>query len=151
MHTVLKIYDGKFKKKTLLYYVVINITVHDTQYQRGQRTQQEQWVFGMVDTSYQPALGYMEVVQQRDAATLLPIIQAHTAPGTIIHSDEWAAYRQVSGLPTVASHNTVNHSLNLVDPGTGTHTQNVESYWNRVKQKIKRIINQIHHRRVGRL
>ena len=89
----------------------------------------------MVDTSHQPALGYMEVVQRRNAATLLPIIQAHTAPGSIIHSDEWAAYQQVSGLPTVAA---VNHSLNFVDPVSGTHTQHVESYC-RAKYKIKRM------------
>jgi len=37
-------------------------------------------VLGMVDTSYSPALGYMEIVQQRDAATLLPIINSHVAP-----------------------------------------------------------------------
>ena len=56
------------------------------------------WVFGMVDTSHQPALGYMELVANRDAQTLLPIIQAHAATGTIIHSDQWAAYRQVQQL-----------------------------------------------------
>ena len=93
----------------------------------------------MFDTSQQPALGYMEVVQQRDAATLLPIIQAHPAPGTTIHSDEWAAYRRVSSLPGIAAHNTVNHSLHFVDPATGTHTQNIESYWSRAKYKIKRM------------
>ena len=47
------------------------------------------WVFGIVDTSQTPALGYMEVVQTRDAATLLPIIRAHVAPGSVIHSDMW--------------------------------------------------------------
>ena len=70
-------------------------------------------MFGLVDTSQTPALGYMEVVRRRDAATLLPVIAAHTAPGTVIHSDEWAAYRRVQTLPTVSSHGVVNHSLHL--------------------------------------
>ena len=48
----------------------------------------------------------MEIVQRRDAATLLPVTQAHVAPGTIIHSDEWAAYHQVAQLPHVSSHST---------------------------------------------
>ena len=95
------------------------------------------WVFGLVDTSHTPALGYMEVVQSRDAATLLPIIQAHVAPGTVVHTDQWRAYYQVSNLPPVTSHHTVNHSVNFVDPVTGVHTQHVESYWNRVKLKWK--------------
>ena len=81
----------------------------------------------------------MEVVQRRDAATLLPIINAHTAPGSIIHSDMWAAYSRVQNLPPVAAHNMVNHSRNFVDPVTGVHTQTIESYWNRVKTKIKRM------------
>ena len=37
---------------------------------------------GSVNTSNTPGLGYMEIVQRMDAATFLPIIQAHTAPGT---------------------------------------------------------------------
>ena len=61
----------------------------------------------------------MEIVNKRDAAALLPIIQAHVAPGTTIHSDEWAAYRRISALPGIAGHSTVNHSLNFIDPATG--------------------------------
>ena len=61
-------------------------------------------MFGLVDTSHIPALGYIEVVAQRNAATLLPIIQNHVAPGTIIHSDEWASYRRAANLPNVAAH-----------------------------------------------
>ena len=81
----------------------------------------------------------MEIVPRRDASTLLPIIQAHVLPGTTIYSDEWSAYNQVQGLPNVTSHSTVNHSLHFVDPVSGVHTQNIESYWNCVKQKFKRM------------
>ena len=94
-------------------------------------------MFGLVDVSQQPALGYMELVSRRDAQTLLPIIQAHVLPGTIIYSDEWAAYNQVQNIPNVTAHATVNHSLHFVDPQTDVHTQNIESYWNRVKYRIK--------------
>ena len=76
---------------------------------------------------------YMEVVSSQDAATLLAIIQAHTAPGTKIHSDQWSAYSGVASLP----HSVVNHSLHFVDPGTGTHTQNIENYWDRGKRRFK--------------
>ena len=31
----------------------------------------------------------------------------------------------------------MNHSIHFVDPATGVHTQNVESYWNRVKRRFK--------------
>ena len=91
----------------------------------------------MVDTSHQPARGYMEV--QRDAATLLPLIQAHVANGTIIHSDQWSAYLPVLGLPNVAAHETVNHSVMFVDPVAGIHTQNIGSYWRKAKRKLKRM------------
>ena len=37
---------------------------------RGRAPATEIWVFGMVDISHTPALGYMEIVAQRDAATL---------------------------------------------------------------------------------
>ena len=65
----------------------------------------------------------MQIVPQHDAATLLPIIQEHVAPGTIVHSDEWKAYSKISELPHVSSHEKVNHSVNFVYPASGVHTQ----------------------------
>ena len=97
----------------------------------------EQWVF---DTSQTPAVGYMELVPQRDAITLLPIIQHHVLPGTTVWSDQQAAYNNVGSLPGVAGHGVVNHSLHLVDLTTGVNTQKVESNWNRVKTKFKRMM-----------
>ena len=85
------------------------------------------------------ALGVMCIVPDHTAATLLPILQRHLRSGTIVNSDQWAAYNHVQQLPSVTSHSTVNHSLHFIDPGTGIHTQNVESYWNCVKGKFKRM------------
>ena len=73
----------------------------------------------MVDTSQS---GYMQVVNTRDAAKLLHIIiDNHVAPGTIIHSDEWAVYNRIGSLSNVSSHSTMNHSVTFVDTATGTH------------------------------
>ena len=96
-------------------------------------------MFGMVDTSQSPALGVMMTVPDRSAQSLLPIMQGHLRTSTIVYSDRWRAYSRVQQLPSVAQHGTVNQSLNFVDPTKGVHTQNIESYWNRVKTKFKRI------------
>ena len=87
--------------------------------------------------SQKSALGYMEIVPRRDAATLLPIIQQHILPGTTTWSDKWAAYNRVAA---IAGHGVVNHSLHFVDPATGVIIQTVESYWNRAKTKFKQML-----------
>ena len=71
---------------------------------------------------------------RRDAATLLPIIQQHVLPAY-----GWMSGQLTTALPGVAGHGVVNHSLHFVDPTTGVNTQTVESYWNRVKRKFKRM------------
>ena len=112
---------------------------HKPKNHRGRATSREVWVFGLCDTSHSPALGVMCIVPNRSAQTLLPIIQQHVRTGSVIHSDEWAAYRRVQQLQPVSAHNTVNHSLHFVDPATGVHTQNIESYWSWVKRRFKRM------------
>ena len=73
----------------------------------------------------------MEVVDQRNSATLLPIISNHIEPGTTIWSDGWAAYNGMAALPGVAGHETVNHSRHFVNPRNGVNTNGIDSYWNR--------------------
>jgi len=41
-------------------------------------------------------------------------------PGKIIHKDQWAAYKDITGLGV--QHYTVNRSLNFVNPDNGVHT-----------------------------
>ena len=101
---------------------------HKPKYHRGRPAAQEVWVFGMLDTSQSPALVVMMTVPDRSVQTLLPIMQRHLRNGTIVHSDQWRAYNRVQQLPSVAQHGTANYSLSFVDPTTGVHTQNIESY-----------------------
>ena len=49
---------------------------------RGGRGDHEQCVLGYT------SLRFMQMVDTRDAETLLPTIRAHTAQGNIMHSDE---------------------------------------------------------------
>ena len=89
-------------------------------YNRGRQVEGH-WVFGGVERVTGEC--FMMEVARRDAATLIPIIQQYIRPGSIIHSDQWAAYNQITAATGMA-HMTVNHSL---DPATGVHTQGVES------------------------
>ena len=79
---------------------------------------------------------FMMVVDDRSAATLVPIIQTYIRPGTLIISDEWRAYSTLSTLGY--THQTVNHSQNFVNPTTGAHTNSVEGYWSCVKRQMRR-------------
>ena len=66
----------------------------------------------------------MELVQDRSAATLLPIIQKYCLQGSIIYSDKWKAYQSLASLGYV--HRTVNHSKEFTGPD-GTTTNNIVS------------------------
>lgn len=114
---------------------------HKPKYNRGRRANRDSWVFGIVTTEFTPARGYFEVVDRRDVATLHPIITRCIHPGTDVHTDDWAAYRNMNQhINNVNVHRAVVHRYHFVDPVTGVHTQEVESCWNNLKlgQKMRR-------------
>ena len=108
------------------------------QYNRGKRARQDSWVFGIVSTQYTASRGYFQVVERRDAGTLLPLIQRCLLPGTESATDDWAAYSRVNTLPNVAAHRVVVHARHSMDPRTGVYTNEAESSWSRLKLGQKR-------------
>lgn len=93
------------------------------------------WILGMIEREGVKNFR-LEICpnNKRDAATLLPIIMKFVRPGTTIITDEWKSYHRLMQLSF--NHQTVNHSLNFVDPMTLAHTQNIESVWRSVKRTI---------------
>ena len=90
-------------------------------------------VFGIVERDTGRMV--MLCVPDRSAATLIPLIQHYVLPGSIVYSDEWAAYNILAHTPQY-THHTVNHSENFVNPTTGVHTQGIEGSWNIVKKRM---------------
>ena len=133
LFTCLVSLSGHHQKRCRSYGIVLL-----SQFHRRRRPRREKWVFVSFDTQYVPARPYLRLVRRRNAATLLGIMQRQVQPGSILHTDQWAAYRQIQrqlGL----NHRTVNHSLHFVDPVTGVHTQHAESNWSTAKEKLKKL------------
>ncbi|XP_048588467.1 uncharacterized protein LOC5521641 isoform X1 [Nematostella vectensis] len=106
-------------------------------YGRG-RISRQRWVFGLVTTAFQPCRGYYTVVNKRTREVLAPIIQEVLQPGSVLHSDDWGTYRNITAhAPNVSSHRVVVHKDYFVDPVTGVNTQEIESTWARVKRMVK--------------
>ena len=79
-----------------------------------------------------PCIGYMQVVACQDVAMLLPIIQQHLHPDTIVHSDEQTLQSSATNCRTLRN----GPSISFVIPATGTHTQTVLE---QSKTKFKRM------------
>lgn len=100
------------------------------------------WVFGMVWVRPDGKKDLrMFHVLRRNETTLRPIIQQNIAPGSIIVSDEWLAYKNISNWNNFNYiHRTVNHSQNFVNPIDGANTQRIETYWGKIKTKLIRLM-----------
>lgn len=102
-------------------------------YHRGHHVEGA-WVIGGVERTPERRV-FAEVVEKRDATTLVDVVCRRVAPGSIIHSDLWKAY---NAIPSVAhlEHRTVNHSRHFVDPDTGVHVNTIEGTWHGIKVGI---------------
>jgi hypothetical protein len=112
-------------------------------YNRGHRVEGN-WVFGGTERIWNDEKGcykagkiFLEVVDRRDASTLIPLIKKYIRPGSKVYSDYWRAY---GGIPTLEGyrfeHGTVCHEHHFVDTLTGVHTNTIEGRWARVKAAI---------------
>ena len=96
------------------------------------------WCFGIADCVRDgDSLRVVEVraflVPDRTWETLRVIFERECLPGSTVHSDDWRRYNRLgeSGF----THHVVNHNRNFVAPD-GTHTQNIESLWGKLKTKL---------------
>ncbi len=55
-------------------------------------------------------------------------------PGSIVYTDEWGAYNTLTARGY--THDTVNHSIQFVDPATGVHAYTQEGLWHHVKRQM---------------
>ena len=94
---------------------------------------EHKWIFGMVDV--ETKLRHIVHVENRNRRTLFPIIAAHVLPNSTVHTDEAAVYTSLANNHGYV-HRTVNHSENYV-AADGTHTNNIESYWSRLKIELR--------------
>lgn len=108
-------------------------------YNRGHRVDGF-WVFGGVERT--PERKFFSVrVPDRSAITLSELIMRHILPGSIIHSDCWAAYGEISNLVVEGTEDPaftlrqVNHYNEFVT-SDGIHTNTIEGTWWALKRHI---------------
>lgn len=106
-----------------------------TKYNVG-RFKDGHWILGMIDAHSKDFR--LEIIpnNQRNTATLQPLIQKHVERGSVIMTDSWSAYNNLETLGY--EHLTVNHSQNFVDPQTFANTQTIESSWRFLRHTLER-------------
>ena len=104
-------------------------------YQRG-RILGQIWLFGGIEriSKKKFVIPLNEEGDRRNKETLLPLIQKFIRPGSVIYSDCWPAYKDISDLGY--THHEINHSESFVKGQI--HMQNIERLWRVIKEWIKR-------------
>lgn len=89
-------------------------------------------MLGLIDRETKKC--HIEFVERRTRDIILPIIEQHVTPDSVIHTDEAPVYQILN--QRGFEHYTVCHRDNYVPPD-GTHTNLVEGVWSHVKQNLK--------------
>lgn len=116
----------------------IDVEVDETKlgkrkYHRGHRVDGVWVVVGIERT--QAARVFLVPVEKRDAETLTEIIALHVAPGSIVHTDCWRGYMNLTE-QLALRHLKVNHSKEFKNFETGACTNRAEGLNNGLKMKI---------------
>ena len=126
--TIVEIDESKFIKR---------------KYHRGKAKVCEEWVLGGV--CRETGECFMVIVPNRTRQTLQKHIKRYVKEGSVIITDCWAAYNDLSDMVNNQHesmdyvHYTVNHSETYVDPDTGAHTNTIEGMWAHVKRHTPKL------------
>lgn len=80
----------------------------------------------------------VESVANRNAQTLVALIQKYVREGSCLHSDMWKGYVTWHIADIGIWHRVVNHTLHFKDPVTGVHTNTIEGMWQSLKHRVPR-------------
>ena len=97
-------------------------------YNRG-RVLAQVWLFGGIERETKKKFIVPLVEEKRDKVTLFGYIQKFVLPGSTIHSDGWAAYRDIAA-DLGHNHYVINHSENFVrkEGSVLVHTQMLNAF-----------------------
>ena len=114
------------------------VEVNETYYfRRKYHHGRGKWVIGIVERG--TGCCWLERVAKRDAPTLERIIVDHVLPGTIVITDVWAGYSNVSSINNrVYQHKVVVHDQRFVHPvHLEINSQSIEGLWMHAKRKLR--------------
>lgn len=98
---------------------------------RGWGAANKTCLLGMIEREGQVLVIPME---KRNGATILPLVQEHVQPGTVVNTDEVQVYEKLPGLGY--AHQTVVHSKYQWAQGEA-HTNLIAGYWSNLKKSVR--------------
>lgn len=105
-------------------------------YNRG-RMLNNQWYVGGIERGTRNV--FIVPVERRNTETIVRVLSENILPGTLVITDQWRAYSSAFRILNNLNYETINHSINFVDPlRSDIHTQNVEGLWSRSKYFMRK-------------